>query len=72
MVKNTSISDLLSLSQAERIVLVEQLWDSIAEVPESVPLTDAQKRELDARLAEYRRDPDAGSPWEQVKARIKR
>jgi hypothetical protein len=33
-------------------------------------LTDTDKRTLDAALADYRNNPDAGSPWEQVKARI--
>ena len=44
--------DILSLSIAERIELVGDIWDSIAEVPEAVVLTDAQKAELDQRLQE--------------------
>jgi len=60
----------LDLSVAERIQLVEDLWDSIAEVPESVPLTEGQKAELDRRLASYRRNPKAGSPWAMVRKRI--
>jgi putative addiction module component (TIGR02574 family) len=35
---------------SERILLVEDIWDSIAKVPESVPLTPAQREELDRRL----------------------
>ncbi|MFH1111134.1 MAG: addiction module protein [Planctomycetota bacterium] len=70
MVSKLPFSDLLSLSVAERILLVETIWDSIADFPESVRLTDAQRRELDARLEAYHRDPTAGSPWDIVKARI--
>jgi putative addiction module component (TIGR02574 family) len=35
------------------------------------PLTDAEKALLDARLAAYERDPDAGSSWAEVEARIR-
>lgn len=33
-------------------------------------LSDADKEILDAALAEYRASPDAGSSWEEVKARV--
>jgi putative addiction module component (TIGR02574 family) len=58
------------LSLAERILLVEELWDSIAATPESVTLSEAQERDLQRRLDAYRDDPRAGSPWEEVKARF--
>jgi putative addiction module component (TIGR02574 family) len=35
------------------------------------PLTDAEKALLDARLAAYKRNPDAGSSWAEVEARIR-
>ncbi len=66
-----SISDVLKLPVGERIRLVEDIWDSIASVPEAVPLTDAQRRELDRRIEAYHRDPRAGSPWPQVRKRIR-
>jgi putative addiction module component (TIGR02574 family) len=59
------------LSIAERILLVEEIWDSIAATPDEVPLTDAQRTELDRRLAAYEADPQAGSSWEEVKARLR-
>ena len=62
--------DFLNLSVAERIRLVEDIWDSIREVPESVELTEEEKEELDKRLAAHHQNPDAGSPWEMVKERI--
>ena len=70
MKKNFLISDVMELSVAERIELVEDLWDTIAQVPESVKLTEDQKRELDNRLKAYHKNPNAGSPWEDVKKRI--
>ena len=67
-----TISDLLELSISERIQLVEDPSDSIATVPEAVSLTEAQKEEPDRRLDAYRKNPNAGSPWESVKERIRK
>ena len=64
--------DILSLSVSERIQLVQDIWDSIAELPESVPLTDEQKAELDRRLDAYHKDPSAGSPWSIIQERIRK
>ncbi|MDP2181308.1 MAG: addiction module protein [Actinomycetota bacterium] len=58
------------LSVSERIQLVEDLWDSIAISSADIPLTTAEIEELDRRLADMGRDPDAGVPWEEVLARI--
>ncbi len=69
--KNVSLSDVLELSVAERILFVEEIWDSIAAVPESVSLTEAQRKELDRRLEAYHKNPDAGLLWNEVKASIK-
>jgi putative addiction module component (TIGR02574 family) len=55
---------------AERLKLVEELWDSIASQPGSVPLTDRQRHELDSRLEQYHLNPDLGSSWEDVKQRL--
>lgn len=65
-----SMSDILRLSLDERLQLVEDLWDSIAAIPESVPLTDAQREELDHRLENFHKNPESGSPWIDVKRRI--
>jgi putative addiction module component (TIGR02574 family) len=70
MSKEVSIADVLEMTPAERILLVEEIWDSIASVPESVELSEAQRAELDHRLEAYRANPKAGDPWEVVKARI--
>lgn len=64
-------TDIMNLSVPERIQLVEDIWDSVAEVPESVTLTDEQKAELDRRLDAYHQNPDEGSPWGVVRERIR-
>jgi len=63
--------DILDLSVSERIQLVQDIWDSIAQVPESVSLTEDEKAEIDRRLDAYHNDPIAGSPWLMVRERIK-
>ena len=64
---STELSEILQLSIAERIQLVEDIWDSVAAFPEAVPLTDAQKQELDRRLQAYTQNPDQGIPWDELK-----
>ena len=65
-----SLADILELDVSERIQLVEDIWDSIAAAPDSVTLTDAQRVELERRLASHRQSPETASPWEEVKQRI--
>lgn len=60
------------LSFAEKIQLVEDLWDAIAEEAAARPLSPAQKRLLEARLNESRENPEAGRPWEEVLTEIER
>ena len=64
--------DLLKLSIEERLLLVEDLWDSIALEQQKVPLSDEVKKEIDSRLEAYRKNPDEGSRWEEVRERINR
>lgn len=70
MVKKSFMADVLELTPAERILLVEEIWDSIARVPVAVEIPPAQIEELDRRMEAYHADPTAGDPWEVVKARI--
>jgi len=62
--------EISQLSIAERIQLAEDLWDSILERQDELPLTDVQQQELDRRLENYQQDPTSGSTWEEVKQRL--
>jgi len=64
---SVNITEILKLSVAERIQLVEDIWDSIAASPEALPLTDAQRLELDRRLADHATHPDEGQRWETIR-----
>lgn len=65
---NTEYSELLKLSPSERLLLAQNLWDSLD--PEDIPLTALQKDELDRRKAAYQANPSFGRSWEDVKRRI--
>ena len=60
------------LSVDERLALVEDIWDSIALESGALPLTDAQRTELDRRIAEHDANPDDVVPWEDVKTSMGR
>jgi putative addiction module component (TIGR02574 family) len=62
--------DYSHLSTDERIELAEELWDSLAEAPDAVPLTAKQAEELDRRLEAYRKDQNPGLPWVEVLRKI--
>lgn len=56
------------MTVAERIVLAQDILDSVAADQPRVPLSDAKRRELDRRLADLAANPADGVPWEQVEA----
>ncbi len=68
--KSFTVNDLLGLPLSERLRLVEDLWDSISEVPEAIELSETQRDELDRRLKAYHDNPESGAPWMEVKGRI--
>jgi putative addiction module component (TIGR02574 family) len=67
MLKSLNINQ---LSVAQRILLVEEIWESIAEDGAEAPpsLSESQLQELRRRVAEDDADPDNLIPWEEVKA----
>jgi putative addiction module component (TIGR02574 family) len=71
-----STEELLKLDVQARIKLIDELWDSVVrdlndpESPQSLPVTDDLRALLDRRTKAYRANPDAGSPWADVRDRI--
>ena len=63
--------DFSHLTADERVELAEELWDSLAEIQETLALTGPQEEELDRRLADYREDKDPETPWAEALSRIK-
>ena len=62
--------EIRDLAVPDRMALVEQIWDSIAEDQAEFQLTNAQKAELDRRLARRQASGPSGSDWGDVKRRI--
>jgi putative addiction module component (TIGR02574 family) len=56
------------LSVSDRILLVEEIWDTIAEENQAFELSDAQKEELDRRLDSPRNGSLQGRTWDEIKA----
>ncbi len=66
-----SIEEFRKLSVAERIQLVEDLWDSIAvDSPAAVLLTPVQREEIQRRVKAHDADPSTAVPWEQVRSEL--
>jgi putative addiction module component (TIGR02574 family) len=69
--KGIALEDIKKLSVNERLDLLEKIWDSLADFPEALPLTEAQRHELDRRIADLERNPASVESWEQVKSYMK-
>lgn len=67
---SSSLLDEIQLSLAERIQLVEDVWDSIAAAAEEFPIPDSHREELARRREEHRRSPEDVVPWEEVRRQL--
>ena len=68
--RNITAVDTLQLSISERIILVEEIWDTIAADIDAIEVTEEEKYLIDQRLEAYHQDPNAVSPWKSVHQRI--
>jgi putative addiction module component (TIGR02574 family) len=64
------LPDIERLSPQQRLRLIEDLWESFRSSGAALPLTDAQRMELDSRLDEIDRDGPVGIPWDEVVRQI--
>jgi putative addiction module component (TIGR02574 family) len=71
MERSLTPSAIKKLSVAERLLIVEDIWDSIVGEQETMAVTESQKSELHRRIASYNTSPDEGRSWEEIKSRIK-
>ncbi len=67
---NSVLAESLKYNVAERVLIVEDIWDSIAKAPNSLDITEEQKIELDNRLESYHNNPNTGVSWDIIKKRI--
>ena len=59
------------LSVEQRLELIGELWDSIPDSINELPVPEWHREELERRLAAANADPDAAIPWEEVKKRLR-
>ena len=71
MSMNTEFEPLFKLSRAERLQLVEDLWDSIVQEDAELPVSDEKRDELRRRKERFLQHPSSGCTWEQVKLRAR-
>lgn len=64
-------SSVFDLSPAEKLQLVEDLWDDLAGTPDAVPVHDWQKQELARRKANLQENPASGLSWTEVTQRVR-
>jgi len=68
---NSKHADLLTLDRAERLQLVEELWDSLVDDPAAIPIPDWQREELLRRRANWQQEPANVRSWGEVKRRAR-
>ncbi len=58
------------LSNTEKVILAQELWDSVVIDQQSLDVSQEQINELDQRLAQFEMDGEQGSSWSDVKGRV--
>lgn len=68
VMERTTVFD---LSPAEKLQLVEDLWDDLSAQPDQVPIHDWQRQELDRRKSNLKSNPSSAVTWEEIQDRIR-
>ena len=66
-----SIDEIKMLDVTERIMLVEEIWDSIAKEQDNVKLSEYEKEILSARLASLENNANDLMSWDEIKNKIR-
>ncbi len=65
-----TIPELRKLSNSEKLLLINELWDSLSSQEDVLPVPESHKKILDERLRDHEANPEPVSTWEEVKSRI--
>ena len=68
---DSSIVSNFDLSPAEKLQLVQDLWDDLAANADDVPFHEWQQEEVDLRRANLEKYPESSLTWDDVKQRIR-
>ncbi|HEY2091357.1 MAG TPA: addiction module protein [Thermoanaerobaculia bacterium] len=66
-----SIEQILELPPSERVAIVEEIWESVVQDIRAVPLTAAQRAELEKRWVDFQQHPDEGESWDEVEKALR-
>ena len=66
----SEIPQINGLSTPEKILLLEEMWDTIASDEQGVPILESHKNELDVRLKMYEADPERLLSFEEFRNRV--
>ncbi len=66
-ISQATIDEIKKMSISEKILIVEDIWDSIVAEEEYPELTKEQYTELSKRLDSYHADPEQGRTWDEIK-----
>jgi putative addiction module component (TIGR02574 family) len=66
----SALDEILDLPVPDRLRVVEEIWESIVAAPESLPVPQSQRAELDRRLKLHEENPEDATPWETVRSRL--
>jgi len=72
IVKVEDVSEILQLSVPEKILFVEELWDSISSAESEIPIPDSHKEELDRRLKRHLKAPGELLSLDELQMRIEK
>lgn len=53
---HADVAKILALPAEERLRLIGLIWESLS--PSEIPVSDAERKLIDERVAEHERDPD--------------
>ena len=65
------LPDVRALSAREKLQLLDELWQDVAQDLDSLKVSETEKEVLDQRWAAFLRDPSAALSLEQFKERVK-
>jgi len=66
-ISQVTIDEIKKLSLSEKILIIEEIWDSIVKDNEYPELTDTQREELNRRIDSYHANPNQGRTWDEIK-----
>jgi putative addiction module component (TIGR02574 family) len=70
MTQHAKFPELAQLPVADRLQILEEVWDSLTAAPEAIQVPDWHKTELDRRLESLASEPGTGRSWSEVKTEI--